>query len=472
MLVIPTLSGRSRCRAHAQSLALPLGHSTGGLNGSLVDVTSELPTLGLNGAVLSALANATYNTSGVYGYPISGAVGGGWKAASVTELGEALASPALTFGLLVDLWNSVSGVLLELGTLVVHGLEGINGFLWRTENAAAMFFDLVGLALLRYAIAFVQAAVADLGKTGQVLVGALAALLTLVENEVIALFSETFQPSIQAIQNYASSVVSDLSAIEAGGTGDATVRSFWEDAGGEVFVSLLAIATVVTVAIAVVSALSLRAGFLASQIAVILITAAILAVLTLSSTFMGGLSAWGSNAIATLESYFSNPPMYPSAASRAARPQPATPTPEAGICSWQGSWDAISTVYASLVDVFSGLTLGPGLLAGVLFGGLPGLDQNDVTGRIVDLAAGVLGVMVDVVGLGAQLHGQNDAALFLSIWGVLLGIGGFIVDQVLETHELPGAWGILDKLSDLLDLSSIGIGGGTIAADIGICGGP
>lgn len=307
---------------------------------------------------------------------------------------------------------------------------------------------------------------------GSVMVGALDAVLTFIKNEVTTLFSEAFRPIIQAIENYASTLAEDLEAIEGGGTGDAAVKSFWDDAAGEVFLALLGIATVAVVAITVVSVLSLGAGFLASDIAGILITAAISAVVAVSVTFIGGLSSWGPGAIDDLESFFNDSPTDPALTPSALSVPSVTAAPRSDSCSWQGSWDAFATVYGDLVDVFSSLTLGPGLLAGVLFGGLPGLNQNDVTGRIVDLAAGVLGVMVDVVGLGALGHGENGLALFLSIWGFLLGAGGIIVDELLETHELPGAWKILDLMSDILDFSATGIAGGTIVADIGICGGP
>jgi hypothetical protein len=106
------------------------------------------------------------------------------------------------------------------------------------------------------------------------------------------------------------------------------------------------------------------------------------------------------------------------------------------------------------------------LLVGAIFAPEGRFTTNDITGRIADLAAGILGVLVDVIGAADESEGNAQAGLFLSIWGVLLGGGALLMDFFLETDSFEWPRNILDDIADGLDISSVAIGGATVVLNV------
>jgi hypothetical protein len=88
-----------------------------------------------------------------------------------------------------------------------------------------------------------------------------------------------------------------------------------------------------------------------------------------------------------------------------------------------------------------------------------------VTGRFVDLAVGCLGVAIDVIAAADQQKGETSDALFLSIWGTLLGGGGLLVDTQLETDNFEWPLNLVDDIATGLGVTSILVGAGIIVAD-------
>jgi len=119
-----------------------------------------------------------------------------------------------------------------------------------------------------------------------------------------------------------------------------------------------------------------------------------------------------------------------------------------------------------------GLQLGTALLGRVIFAPKGTFATSDITGRVLDLAAGLLAVIIDVAGLIAQKNGDYSEALDLSILGVVLGIGAIVMDQLLEKTEFEEPLKTLDDISDVLDWAGAGIAGGTIILDRVATGGP
>ena len=175
-------------------LAGLLVNTTGGVNGTLQDVTDELSSLGLNNAVLTTLATMTpeFNNSGVFGLPVSYAI-------------PTPPPPPTSCGGFGCFFNSLAGVVSIFGE-VVTGLVGIVGAVWTAVVQARTFFDFVAQGLEAFAENPVGATLSALTVVGSVLEAALQALLAFVEREVTALLATAFSPIINGIDSYVSNV--------------------------------------------------------------------------------------------------------------------------------------------------------------------------------------------------------------------------------------------------------------------------
>ncbi len=162
-----------------------------GVNGYFVDITDQLPTLGLNPVVLSVLANSSQPDSGVFGAPCSVCVPALPGAAALRALGL---HPHGLFSFISGLWNSFSGVLAEVLThlsTLVHELVGI---VWNGLIAAEMFFAHLPQGLAHYAMVVVHGAVSGLKTVGGILLHGLQVIVAFVEKEVTAFIDSVLAP--------------------------------------------------------------------------------------------------------------------------------------------------------------------------------------------------------------------------------------------------------------------------------------
>ena len=221
-----------------------------GVNGSFEAVTYQLPSLGLSGTVMGALANAIAESDGLNGTPVSEAV-------------PPPPPPPPCSGL-ICVWNSVSGIVANsLGVLV--------GVVWDAVTAATAFLDDVVQGLAHLAEVAVSAAVSALAAVGQVLEAALQALLSFILKEVTALFNSALAPIRSAEQSYVDNI---LTLLDPSGP-----EVIWDAIGGDVFVLGLAIAVVAQIAIGILTGITLGVGTFVSQILIsLLITFALTAV--------------------------------------------------------------------------------------------------------------------------------------------------------------------------------------------------
>ncbi len=175
-------------------LAGLLVNTTGGVNGTFQDVTNKLSSLGLDVAVMSALATMTpeFNNSGVFGLPVSYAI-------------PVPPPPPASCGGLGCLFNSLAGVTSFLGQ-VVTGLVGIVGAVWTAVVQARAFFDFVAQGLKVFAENPVGATVGALAVVGAALEAALLALLTVLYDVAKDFFSDIVKPLLSGAEAYIASI--------------------------------------------------------------------------------------------------------------------------------------------------------------------------------------------------------------------------------------------------------------------------
>ncbi len=222
-------------------LASLLDNTTGGLNGSLVDVTGELPTLGLNAVVTAALANETWASSGVFGDPISIAT------TTFVALGGGT-HPSFSFSFLsifLGLWNTVSGAVLSGLILAARAVEGLLTTLWNAAVAAVRYLEAIGHALARFAESVVAATVSALKAVGGALVQLLGAVLQFILHELRQVLAEILSPIVSGfktlVRDYSQPIFDALNTTDP--LGDAVFPPLLQ--------TVLAIAGGVTVGLAV-----------------------------------------------------------------------------------------------------------------------------------------------------------------------------------------------------------------------------
>ena len=265
-------------------LAGLLDNSTGGVNGTMEDVTYELPSLGLNTVVMGTLANAIAKNTGVFGYPIS----------------EATPSQPSSCDWGCSLWNAVSGVV----TTTIGGILEVAGAVWSATVAAVTYLnDLVpGLKSLEEQAT--AALVSALKTVANKLEAALQALLAFVKAETIKLLAPVFQPLLNAIDGYERALSGDLiqaqSDLNNGGSLDSDAARFWLDASGTAFYAVLGIGTTVGIALSVIEALSLGAAFLVPIAIGLLLTGAAASGAAGGNSLSSSISSFASLSSSTL----------------------------------------------------------------------------------------------------------------------------------------------------------------------------
>lgn len=242
-------------------VAALLDNSTGGVNGSFVNVTGELASLGLDAAVMSAIPNMTYPSGGLYGVPISSALPppppqSWWQAA----------------------WNAVSGVI----TVVIKSVTTVVGLVWSVTAAAINFIDYLGEGLAHLGAAIVQRTVSALTTVGSALERAFQELLTLLASTIVKLLSSAFAPIIQAVDSYMFGLASAIWAVAndtAAGRSPATdAARFWSVFDEPILMVALGLGVVLSVVLTLTEVFSFGTTFLIPLIIGALITGAAAAV--------------------------------------------------------------------------------------------------------------------------------------------------------------------------------------------------
>lgn len=157
-----------------------------GVNGSFEDVTYQLPSLGFNPVVMSALANAVAESDGLNGTPVS-------------EAAPPPPPPPPCSGL-ICLWNTVSGIVV--------GIAGaIYGAVWTAVEAATQFLKQLGAGLSHLAEVAESAAVGVLAAVGAALEAALQALLAYLKSLLTKLLSDIVNTEESAISEMSDGVL-------------------------------------------------------------------------------------------------------------------------------------------------------------------------------------------------------------------------------------------------------------------------
>lgn len=219
-------------------LASLLDNTTGGVNGSFVLMTSELASLGLVSAVMTALANATYPSGGVFGLPVSQAT-----------------PPSPPTNWWSATWNTVSGI----GSVIVKGVATLVGVSWSVASAALDFIDYVGAGLAHLGAQVVSRTTTALKTVGEALEKALQALLTFLTDLVERALAVVVDPIVSAAKSFDSALGAATNATVADVSGGGSVTTAHAEAWASAFTPIATIS--VAFGVAVTAALALLAPF-------------------------------------------------------------------------------------------------------------------------------------------------------------------------------------------------------------------
>ena len=354
-------------------IAALIDNVTGGVNGTLQGVTSQISFLGLDSQVVGALANRTTSSDGLYGVPEShspppqGPTGLNWNSvvAIVTNPAGALVS------LVEYTWTLTVAVDVYLGDLV-HEALAIDGQLLARE-----------LQVLQ--------------EVAKILVEALELLLSyilvLVKADMnIALLPITLLVSAYG-QSLNSNVYSALSTLSNGNISRAASLGIWEAMSGALFVIAMGIAIAVELALTLLAIISMGS----SELVVILIT---ILIGTTASLVFPQLNSYVTGKTVWLTEDFIN-------LTKGQLPQQNFWTVAA--CNYGYMDDTITTPYAA-IELREALSTST-------------ISQGKLTNTAVALA-------LSVAACAADAEEAVDHSLFLSVMALAFA-GGSVVTDVL-----------------------------------------
>ena len=248
-----------------------------GVNGHFVDITDQIPTLGLNSVILSTLANSSQPDSGVFGAPCSVCIPALPGAAAMEMLHL---HPHDLFSIFAGLWNSLSGVVAALLTHLATLIHTLVGIAWNDLIAAEVFFDHIREGLAHYAMVIVHGVVSGLKVVGGILLQGLQMLLAFIKNVITTLLGTAIHPLQQAFTNYWRSVESPLSEAQnytSQGQSPPTssLVAVWSALGGSVFMDTMLLSTVLAAVVTVIMTVNLGTSFLLPILLTVIITAAL-----------------------------------------------------------------------------------------------------------------------------------------------------------------------------------------------------
>jgi hypothetical protein len=267
-------------------LASLLDNSSGGVNGTLFSVTTELQSLGLSQAVMQALSNASYSSSGLFGIPVSSA-------------------PPISPPPCNSIW--CWGSNLAVGIVIVSGT--LFSYAWNSAVATYQFVDdHIPTWLKDFGASLLSRAVGAITSAGRAITRLLNELYLLIKAEVVALLTPLIQPLIDADSAFVGGLLSALNATSAdvynGGLDNGAVTTphavaFLSFLSGTPVVAAIAIGVAIAIALTLVCAV----GFGAATIATLVLGFFVLG----AQELVGGLSGTAlltESAIDSVDSFF------------------------------------------------------------------------------------------------------------------------------------------------------------------------
>ncbi len=403
-----------------------------GVNGYFVDVTNQIPTLGLNPVVLSVLANSSQPDSGVFGASCSVCVPTLPGAAAFLAL---RLHPHDLFAFFAGLWNSFSGVIAALVTHLAALVHALVGLAWDAFLAAAAYFNHIREGLAHVAMVFVQASVHFLGEVGHALEAALQALLAFVLNAIETLLKPIVSAITNSMGTYISSLWTDFGPLWSDQNKSKTpspsqVFPLIDNLLGQtpIFVAL-GLGVLVEIAFGVASVLVPGTSFVEDALETVVIG-------TILSSFIGFLSS-------LIPSIF----MSPGVISAAWHYYNVTGGGSHPSMVFQGSSPVCGSIIATLLTAF-GVTLASYQFYGDMTGARYMLDLL-VTARTTPGAEiamlPTLSFVMDAISLLIALHTlpppigiiQGGMAHVMNIIGLLLGTAGLVIGGYALLFKRP-----------------------------------
>ncbi len=395
-------------------LAALIDNTTGGpnaVNGTFQSVTYQLGFLGLDGPVINAIPNATEPGDGLYGPPASHfpppPQPSGWGA----------------------FWNAVTSFVTNpLGTVL-----SLVSTVWNAATAAFTYLNHLAHEAVAIGAQIAQRAAGALVSIGKIIVSALNALLDYIISLVKATLAPVIDPIVNAAQAYISSVeqaggtaVADYSQHGAVSARNAT--AFWNALGGTVFLLALGVSIAVSVALTLLTAVTLGGSFLLGILIALIVSFAVPALpggLGLSGFHVSGV--FGSGAITALET--------------------AWQSTSSAIGTFTSAWNAMadiaglsltgsSSIGAFLAVAWDSATTGPGpigtgfaMIFGVIstFIGLivfGGGYEDSSGGQTVLVSSGILGAFGAILGVLDIPKASNTLFRNTALVAVGLGVAG------------------------------------------------
>jgi hypothetical protein len=256
-------------------------NSSGNVTNDVLNITTELGTLGLPENVMSALANVSLINNGSFNPPqyqhSSGGAANGW----------------VSFG--ATIWNTVGGIAAETG------VSKFASAVWNAVLAATVYLERavqwlsahLGLSLL------LNQTVGALRSLASAMTWALDALVAWVRQQVEKLLSPLSTSLSSGLTPLISLISTSTSALWADGNSSiaattAQAASFFGALFGSPFLVALTVATVVEIAYVVASVIEPGATFLADIVTNLVVGAAVTLLVTLAAGLIPLSFVWTS----------------------------------------------------------------------------------------------------------------------------------------------------------------------------------
>jgi hypothetical protein len=404
------LVGNARQQIDALLAGL-IDNTSGGVNGTFLDITSRLASMGLESAVVDSLANAVYPGGGNFGIPIS-------RAVKQNPVGQG-------FG--ASFFNSPIGVLFIAGTWL--GLADSAPF------AAGLFLRILAFEFGgELHLTLSSRLVSGLLAIGAILRSAINAALTFLAEGALALLSPAIAPIKNCAISYGAGLNGSLNQAYADELGSgvtiADQQAFWGALGGCVFQLAAVLAAVVLVVITLTLPFEIGPGFLSSLLIGLVVTA----VLT-SGALPSGATGFNGATISVVQTFMSG---------------------LSGICTFFKT----SRVYAAFVLIAAG----GGSVAAYLSYEMYSAVQDDAGSAGGYLAVSLM-LILDMIPLLFLIIPGIDSMPYLTLVGLTAALGAVAIGAV-KAYEITEPE-VDSGLVDFLGLT-LAMGGAAFGGEVGV----